>query len=208
MTDNVPRSRTSGSGIDMNETDQAIVRNNVVDRNNGNGILVEDATDVLVEGNKARFNVGDFAGWGTSGIWLDGGHSVTLRNNWLEGNVRHGCRSPTRTCRIQRATRSTTTSWSATRTACDSTVSVVRQRRPTGSTETASSTTPPPGSCSSASSSSQLTNTRLYGNLLAQIALDQPALAGRAGHYPDVEMNDNLYFRQGSTKPFSWLYSF
>ena len=62
----------------------------MVDRNNGNGILVEDATDVLVEGNKARYNVGDFSGWGTSGIWLDGGHDVTLRNNWLEGNVWDG----------------------------------------------------------------------------------------------------------------------
>ena len=87
VTDNIPRNTYSGSGIAAAASDQVIVRNNIADRNNGNGILIEDGTNVLVEGNRARFNIGDIGSWGTAGIWVDGGHTVTVRNNWFEGNA-------------------------------------------------------------------------------------------------------------------------
>ena len=105
VTDNAPRNNESGSGIAVDGSDQAIVRNNIADRNNGNGILIEDGTNVLVEGNRARFNIGDIGSWGTAGIWVDGGHTVTVRGNWFEGNVWAGIldhrRDPERPVRLR-----------------------------------------------------------------------------------------------------------
>jgi parallel beta-helix repeat protein len=208
VNDNVPRSRTSGSGIDVNTTDQAIVRNNVVDRNNGNGILVEDATNALVEGNKARFNVGDFAGWGTSGIWLDGGHDVTLRDNWLEGNVWDGLQVSDEDLQdpygYEIYNNVVIGNWYGMR--LDGVGSVAAPLNQIYGNSFVDNSVA--GIMLVGRSSSQLAHTRLYGNLLAQLEVDQPALQVDQGSYPDLAIDDNLYFRRGSTKPISWGYSF
>lgn len=87
VTDNCPRNRHSGSAIAVNAIDGAVVRDNVSERNNGNGILVEDGMNVVVENNVIRFNVADLGTWGTAGVWVDGGSDVAVRYNWIEGNV-------------------------------------------------------------------------------------------------------------------------
>ena len=58
-----------------------LIRNNICDRNNGNGILVEEGFRIVVENNRCRFNKGDAKGWGCGGIWVDAGEDVIVRNN-------------------------------------------------------------------------------------------------------------------------------
>lgn len=87
VVENVSTNSTSGSGIDAFFVMDCTIRGNLVDRNNGNGILIEDSQNVLAERNIIRNNMGDFDGWGTAGIWLDGGSIVTVRGNWIERNV-------------------------------------------------------------------------------------------------------------------------
>ena len=54
----------------------------------GAGILVEDSTNVLVEGNTIFDNDLDVTAdeWWDGGIWLDGGRDVTIRNNVFRNN--------------------------------------------------------------------------------------------------------------------------
>jgi parallel beta-helix repeat protein len=208
VTDNVPRSRLSGSGIAVDGTDQAIVRNNVADRNNGNGILIEDGTNVLVEGNRARYNVGDFRSWGTAGIWVDGGHTITVRGNWFEGNVWDGLEitdeTPSDPYDYEIYDNVAIGNWygiwldgiggSGTpldliygNTFVDNTSAGMRLV---------------------GQIASGLASTRVYGNLVAQLDVDQPALQVDPGTYADVVLDRNLYFRQGSTTPISWGFQY
>ena len=208
VTDNAPKNNKSGTGIAVAETDQAIVRNNVADRNNGNGILIEDATNVLVEGNAARFNLGDIGSWGTAGIWVDGGHAITVRGNWFEGNVWDGLlitdETPSDPYGYEIYNNVAIGNWYGMRldgiggsgqplnriygnTFVDNTVAGIKLV---------------------GRSTSQLANTQLYGNLVAQIAVDQPALQVDPGTFPDVVLDHNLYFRLGSTKPISWGFEY
>lgn len=85
ITGNCPRNHYLGSGICVSGRSFTI-RNNTVEYNNGNGILLEDQFDTVVENNIVRFNHGDGATYGCGGIWVDGGYGITVRNNWFEGN--------------------------------------------------------------------------------------------------------------------------
>ncbi len=81
-----------GTGINTFEcTDCAILDNASFD-NIGGGILVEDGVNVLVEGNDIRTNDLDATEdeWWDGGIWLDGGHDVTIRNNAFTDNLGPG----------------------------------------------------------------------------------------------------------------------
>ena len=208
VTDNAPKNNKSGTGIAVAETDQAIVRNNVADRNNGNGILIEDATNVLVEGNAARFNLGDIDSWGTAGIWVDGGHAITVRGNWFEGNVWDGLlitdETPSDPYGYEIYNNVAIGNWYGMRldgiggsgqplnriygnTFVDNTVAGIKLV---------------------GRSTSQLANTQIYGNIVAQIAVDQPALQVDPGTFPDVVLDHNLYFRLGSAKPISWGFEY
>ncbi len=208
VNDNVPRSSESGSGIAVDGSDQVIVRNNIADRNNGNGILIEDGTNVLVEGNRARFNVGDFQGWGTAGIWVDGGHTVTVRGNWFEGNVWDGLEitdeTPSDPYGYEIYNNVAIGNWYGMRLD-----GIGRTGQPLnliyGNTFADNTVA---GIKFVGRSTSQLARTRLYGNLLAQMDVDQPALQIDPGTYPDVVLDRNLYFRQGSTKPISWWFDY
>ena len=57
-------------------------------RFHGGGILVEDSTGVLVEGNQIFDNDLDVSAdeWWDGGIWLDGGSNVTIRGNTFTNN--------------------------------------------------------------------------------------------------------------------------
>jgi parallel beta-helix repeat protein len=206
VNDNVPRNTYSGSAIAVDGSDQVVVRNNIADRNNGNGILIEDGTNVLVEGNRARFNIGDLGSWGTAGIWIDGGHTVTVRGNWFEGNLWAGIFATDETPSdpygyeiynnvsigngsgiwldgIGQAGKPLDLVYN--NTFVDNTVVGVKLVN---------------------RGVSQVTHTRVYDNIVAQMNTDRPALAVNAGTYPDVVLDRNLYFRQGSTKPISWWF--
>ncbi|MBI4730398.1 MAG: right-handed parallel beta-helix repeat-containing protein [Acidobacteria bacterium] len=56
--------------------------------NNISGTLVEDSVDVLVEGNEIWGNDLDAssAEWWDAGLWIDGGHDITARNNNIHDN--------------------------------------------------------------------------------------------------------------------------
>ena len=84
-----PRSPvTVGIGINAFDIRQSVIRNNRSYDNIGGGILVEDSTGVLVEGNTVFDNDLDVTAdeWWDGGIWLDGGRDVTIRNNVFRNN--------------------------------------------------------------------------------------------------------------------------
>jgi len=84
-----PRSPMSvGTGINTFAIRQSVIRNNRSYDNIGGGILVEDSTNVLVEGNTIFDNDLDVTAdeWWDGGIWLDGGRDVTIRNNVFRNN--------------------------------------------------------------------------------------------------------------------------
>ena len=84
-----PRTPISvGTGINGFAISQSVIRNNRSYDNIGGGILVEDSTGVLVEGNQIFDNDLDVSAdeWWDGGIWLDGGSNVTIRGNTFTNN--------------------------------------------------------------------------------------------------------------------------
>jgi len=88
-----PRSPgTLGTGIDTFKCTDCAIRDNHSHDNIGGGILVEDGVNVLVEGNEVIANYLDATEdeWWDGGIWIDGGHDVTVRNNLFRHNLGPG----------------------------------------------------------------------------------------------------------------------
>lgn len=78
-----------GTGINTFGLQDAVIRDNHAYNNIGGGILVEDGVNVSVENNQVDNNELDAAGdYWDGGIWVDGGHDVTLRGNTITDN--HG----------------------------------------------------------------------------------------------------------------------
>ncbi len=78
---------TLGMGIDTYGLKNSVIRRNHTHHNIGGGILVEDSESVMVEANKIDHNRLDANGdYWDGGIWLDGGHSITLKNNIITEN--------------------------------------------------------------------------------------------------------------------------
>ncbi|MBI3987577.1 MAG: right-handed parallel beta-helix repeat-containing protein, partial [Lentisphaerae bacterium] len=90
--------RTNGANPDVGDgiigwgTTNTVVRGNTCNYNMGNGILVEDSVGVLVEWNTVSYNEGlsTDGTWWNAGLWLDGGHHVTVRNNAFTHNLGPG----------------------------------------------------------------------------------------------------------------------
>jgi parallel beta-helix repeat protein len=81
-----------GTGINTFGCSDSIIRNNQCHENIGGGILVEDGLNVLVEGNNVYDNDLDATAeeWWDGGLWVDGGHDITIRNNTFTGNLGPG----------------------------------------------------------------------------------------------------------------------
>ena len=81
-----------GTGIDTFGLTDSIIRNNRSHDNIGGGILVEDGVQVVVEGNEVVSNYLDASvdEWWDGGLWLDGGHDVTVRDNVFKDNLGPG----------------------------------------------------------------------------------------------------------------------
>lgn len=78
-----------GTGIDAYELEDSVIRDNYSHHNTGGGMLVEDSVNVLVENNRIEANELDAGGdYWDGGIWVDGGHDITLRGNEVRQN--HG----------------------------------------------------------------------------------------------------------------------
>lgn len=84
--------RLMGTGIDTFGNTDVVIRNNFSHHNIGGGILVEDSVNVLIEGNVVTGNDLDASAekWWDGGLWLDGGHDVTVRNNTFTDNLGPG----------------------------------------------------------------------------------------------------------------------
>ncbi len=80
--------RLLGNGINTYGLSDSTIRGNQSHRNIGGGILVEDGVKILVEDNQVFSNDLDASvdGWWAGGIWVDGGHDVTVRNNVFQNN--------------------------------------------------------------------------------------------------------------------------
>jgi len=80
-----------GTGINIYGCTHCQMMYNQVYSNIG-GSLVEDSVDVLVEGNEIWGNDLDASvdEWWDSGLWIDGGHDVTARNNIFYDNLGPG----------------------------------------------------------------------------------------------------------------------
>ncbi len=81
-----------GTGINTYGNTDCTIRNNKSHDNTGGGLLVEDSINVLVEGNTVYDNDCDAGAdeWWDAGLWVDGGHHVTVRNNTFTGNLGAG----------------------------------------------------------------------------------------------------------------------
>lgn len=80
-----------GTGIDIYGCTHCQMMYNQVYNNTG-GTLVEDSVDVLVEGNEIWGNDLDASidEWWDGGLWIDGGHDITARNNIFYDNLGPG----------------------------------------------------------------------------------------------------------------------
>jgi parallel beta-helix repeat protein len=93
---NGPEEKTAnnplGTEINVYASHGCLIRNNRSYENRGGGILVEDSVDIIVENNQVYANDLDasFDGWWDGGLWLDGGHNVTVRNNVFQDNLGPG----------------------------------------------------------------------------------------------------------------------
>lgn len=83
---------TLGTGINTYMCTDCVIRNNHSHDNIGGGILVEDGVNVLVEGNEVTANYLDATEdeWWDGGIWVDGGHHITVTNNTFQDNIGPG----------------------------------------------------------------------------------------------------------------------
>ena len=81
-----------GTGINTYMCTDCLIRNNESYDNIGGGILVEDGVNVLVEGNLVYVNDLDATaeGWWDGGLWVDGGHDITVRGNTFRDNLGPG----------------------------------------------------------------------------------------------------------------------
>ena len=81
-----------GTGINTYGCADCVIRSNLSHDNIGGGILVEDGTNVLVEGNRVYANLLDATEdeWWDGGIWIDGGHCITVTSNTFRGNLGPG----------------------------------------------------------------------------------------------------------------------
>ena len=81
-----------GTGINTYKIRNSVIRNNVSHDNIGGGILVEDSEYVIVESNEVYANDLDATvdEWWDGGLWLDGGHDVTVRDNVFRDNLGPG----------------------------------------------------------------------------------------------------------------------
>ena len=81
-----------GTGIDTYGNKHIVIRDNLSHHNTGGGILVEDSEDVLVLGNRVYVNDADATAdeWWDAGIWVDGGHDVTVKENEIFENLGPG----------------------------------------------------------------------------------------------------------------------
>jgi len=81
-------SKLMGTGINCFNIQDSVIRGNLSHHNVGGGILVEDSVNVLVEDNEAQYNDLDASvdEWWDGGIWVDGGHDITVRNNLFSNN--------------------------------------------------------------------------------------------------------------------------
>jgi parallel beta-helix repeat protein len=81
-----------GTGINTYGCTDCVIRNNRSYSNIGGGILVEDSVNVLVEANEVFSNNLDATaeGWWDGGIWIDGGHDVTVVSNTFRSNLGPG----------------------------------------------------------------------------------------------------------------------
>lgn len=80
-----------GTGIDTYELQDAIIRSNYAHDNIGGGVLVEDGVNVVVENNRVERNELDAGGeYWDGAIWIDGGHTITLRGNTVTDNYGPG----------------------------------------------------------------------------------------------------------------------
>ncbi len=84
--------RLMGTGIDVYMCTHCVIRHNQSYDNIGGGILVEDGVNILVEGNEVYANDLDatIEEWWDGGIWIDGGHDVTVRDNIFRDNLGPG----------------------------------------------------------------------------------------------------------------------
>jgi parallel beta-helix repeat protein len=78
----------SGYGIDVWGCQDCVIRGNVVRKVIGTGILVEESCNVIVDSNTVEEGEMQMLDWWDGGIWLDGGHDVTVRDNTFRNN--HG----------------------------------------------------------------------------------------------------------------------
>jgi len=77
-----------GTGIDVYGCSSCEIINNE-NYNNIGGMLVEDSVNVLVEGNRVYGNdvdATDVSDWWDAGLWVDGGHDITVRGNIFRDN--------------------------------------------------------------------------------------------------------------------------
>jgi len=81
-----------GTGIDTYTIRDATIRGNSSHDNTGGGLLIEDGVNVLVENNHLERNYLDATvdGWWDAGVWVDGGHDVTVRSNTIRDNLGPG----------------------------------------------------------------------------------------------------------------------
>lgn len=81
-----------GTGIDTFGCTDSTIKYNLSYENNGGGFLIEDGVNVLFEGNRAFDNNCDASAdeWWDAGLWVDGGHDITIRNNIFCGNLGAG----------------------------------------------------------------------------------------------------------------------
>ncbi len=80
-----------GTGINIYACTHCQMNYNQVYKNIG-GTLVEDSVDILVEGNEVWGNDLDASidEWWDGGVWVDGGHDITIRNNIFRDNLGPG----------------------------------------------------------------------------------------------------------------------
>ena len=73
-----------GTGINTYGNQDVIIRDNYVYGTIGGGILVEDSENVIVENNRIEKNQVDANGdWWDAGIWVDGGKEILVRGNQI-----------------------------------------------------------------------------------------------------------------------------
>ncbi len=79
-----------GTGIDTYNIHNSVIRGNHGHHNIGGAMLVEDSVDVLVEQNLLEDNDLHALTWDDGGLWVDGGHGITIQDNIFQNNLGPG----------------------------------------------------------------------------------------------------------------------